>query len=55
MDIEFYEPRIKPQGLKKIIKKNTSLIYFESPGSHTFELQDLPSLTKVAKAYNLQQ
>ena len=53
VDIEFYEPRIKPQGLKKIIKKNTSLIYFESPGSHTFELQDLPSLTKVAKAFNV--
>ena len=53
VNVEFYEPRIKSQNLNKLIKNNTSLIYFESPGSHTFELQDLPSLTKVAKTYNV--
>ena len=53
VDVEFYEPRIKSQNFKKLIKNSTSLIYFESPGSHTFELQDLPSLTKVAKSFNV--
>ena len=53
VDVEFYEPRIKSRDFKKLIKNNTSLIYFESPGSHTFELQDLPSLTKIAKSFNV--
>ena len=28
VDVEFYEPRIKSQDFKKLIKNNTSLIYF---------------------------
>ena len=53
VEVEFYEPRIKSTEFERLVRKNTSLIYFESPGSLTFELQDLPTLTKVAKKYKI--
>ena len=53
MEVEFYEPRVKSKEFERLVRKNTSLIYFESPGSLTFELQDLPALTKVAKKYKI--
>lgn len=33
-----------------LIKDNTRVIYMESPGSATFEVQDVPVIVKVAKA-----
>tara|TARA_B100001996_G_scaffold284609_1_gene224937 strand:- start:218 stop:1378 length:1161 start_codon:yes stop_codon:yes gene_type:complete len=53
VEVEFYDPKINSKNLEKLFKKNTSLIYFESPGSLTFELQDLPELTKISKKNNI--
>lgn len=47
VEIEFYHPRIN-EAIKDLIRPNTSLLYFESPGSLTFELQDIPAMTKIA-------
>lgn len=33
----------------KHIKENTRLIFLESPGSNTFEIQDIPAVTTVAR------
>ena len=33
--------------------ENTRLLYLESPGSLTFELQDLPAMTILAKKHNI--
>ena len=49
VETELYDPRIG-SGIAKLIKPNTSLILLESPGSLTFEIQDLPAIAKVAKA-----
>lgn len=38
---------------EKAIKKNTRLIYLESPTTFTFQLQDLRAIAKIAKAYNI--
>lgn len=35
------------------IKANTKLIFLESPGSNTFEIQDIPAITAIAKAKNI--
>jgi len=32
------------------IEKNTRLIFLESPGSNTFEIQDIPAITELAQA-----
>ena len=52
IETTFYDPRIGAK-IADEIKKNTTLILLESPGSLTFEIQDLPAITKVAKAKNI--
>ncbi len=39
--------------LAKFIKKNTKVIFLESPGSLTFEIQDVPAICKIAKKHNI--
>jgi cysteine-S-conjugate beta-lyase len=46
---EFFDPRIGA-NIEALIKPNTTLIVLESPGSTTFEMQDIPAITKVARA-----
>jgi cystathionine beta-lyase len=48
--VEFYDPLIGA-GIEKLMKPNTRVVYTESPGSHTFEVQDIPALAKVAHAH----
>ncbi len=52
VEVEYYDPRIG-QDIRDLIKENTALIYMESPGSGTFEVQDVPSIVNVAKAKNI--
>lgn len=40
-------------GIEKLIKKNTKVIFMESPGSQTFEIQDVDVITKIAKKNNI--
>ena len=44
----FYNPLIG-KNISKLIQKNTKVIYLESPGSLTFEMQDLPLIIDIAK------
>lgn len=48
--IEFYDPLIGA-GIKALMKPNTTVVYTESPGSHTFEMQDIPAIAEVAHAH----
>ena len=52
VDVEFYHPLIGKK-IKQHIKENTALIFTESPGSQTFEIQDIPAITKVANKYHI--
>lgn len=36
-------------GIAALLRDNTRLIYAESPGSHTFEVQDIPAIAAVAR------
>lgn len=47
VDSEFYEPTIGA-GIETLMKPNTTLVYCESPGSLTFEMQDIPAIAAVA-------
>jgi cystathionine beta-lyase len=46
---EFYDPLITEGGLRERIRPETRLVYIETPGSLTFELQDTAAIVKVAK------
>lgn len=48
IDVEYYDPMIGAD-IKNLIRDNTAVIYLESPGSATFEVQDVPLIAKIAK------
>jgi len=49
VEVEYYDPLIGA-GIKKLIRKNTKVVFLESPGSMTFEVQDVPAIVKAAKS-----
>jgi len=52
VETEFYDPRIGA-GIADLIRPNTRLIFIESPGSLTFEVQDIPAIATAARARNV--
>jgi cystathionine beta-lyase len=48
VETTFYDPCIDAAGIEALFKPNTRVLYTESPGSHTFEVQDVPALAAVA-------
>ena len=49
VETEYYDPLVGG-GIDALIRDNTALIFMESPGSQTFEMQDVPAIVAVAKA-----
>ena len=45
---DYYHPDIEPAALAALIRPQTRVLYTESPGSHSFEVQDIPALAAVA-------
>ncbi|WP_011582939.1 MULTISPECIES: cystathionine beta-lyase [Chelativorans] len=52
IEYEYYDP-VVGAGIESLLRPNTRLIYLESPGSGTFEVQDVPAIVAVAKARNI--
>ncbi len=48
VETTYYDPCIGT-GIADLIRPNTAVIFMESPGSNTFEIQDIPALTQAAK------
>jgi cystathionine beta-lyase len=49
---DFYDPLIG-SGIGALIEENTKLIWCESPGSITMEIQDIPAIAEAAHARNV--
>ncbi len=49
VETTFYDPLIGA-GIAALIRPRTKIVYLESPGSLTFEVQDVPAIVAVAKA-----
>ncbi|MBJ3785527.1 cystathionine beta-lyase [Devosia sediminis] len=49
VSVRFYDPRIGA-GLSDLMQPNTRAVLAESPGSLTFEVQDIPALAAAARA-----
>lgn len=45
---EYYDPTIGA-GIDALMKPNTRAVFLEAPGSLTFEMQDIPAITAVAR------
>ncbi len=52
VEVDYLPPNIGAD-VAEFIKSNTKLIYLESPGSNTFELQDIPAVVEVARAKSI--
>ncbi len=48
VETTYYAPEIDGAGLAALMRPNTKVVYLESPGSHTFEVQDVPALAAAA-------
>jgi cystathionine beta-lyase len=45
--VTYYDPLIGA-GIERLIGKKTKVVFTESPGSQTFEVQDIPAIAKAA-------
>jgi cysteine-S-conjugate beta-lyase len=50
VSVDYYDPAIGA-GIEALIKPNTKVVFTESPGSNTFEMQDIPAIAKAAHAH----
>jgi cystathionine beta-lyase len=48
----YFDPLIGA-GIERLFKANTRAVFLESPGSLTFEVQDVPSIAEAAHAANI--
>ncbi len=51
VETTFYDPLIGA-GISALMRPNTTVVYTESPGSHTFEIQDIPAIARAAHEKN---
>ena len=49
VETEYYDPAISGD-IAGLIRDNTALVWCESPGSLTFEMQDIPAISAAARA-----
>lgn len=47
VEVEYYDPEIGA-GIEKLMRANTKVVFTESPGSNTFEVQDIPAIAEAA-------
>jgi cystathionine beta-lyase len=47
VETSYYDPTIGA-GIRERMRPNTRLVYLESPGSLTFEVQDFPAIARIA-------
>jgi cystathionine beta-lyase len=51
VETRFYDPMLDEAAITALMQPNTRVLFAESPGSHTFEVQDVPMLSRVAHAH----
>jgi len=49
ISVEYYAPGVSADELAPRFNARTRMLYLESPGSYTFELQDIPALCALAR------
>ncbi|CAK1843246.1 cystathionine beta-lyase [Vibrio crassostreae] len=52
VETTYYEPTLG-EGIQDLIKSNTKILFTESPGSVTMEVQDIPTLARIAHEHDI--
>ena len=50
VETTYYDPLIGA-GIESLMRPNTAVVYTESPGSNTFEVQDIPAIAEVTRKH----
>jgi cystathionine beta-lyase len=50
VETTYYDPEVDELGMAALLRPNTAVVFAESPGSHTFEVQDVPAIARAAHA-----
>jgi len=50
VEVSFYQPTVAAAALKALFRPNTRMIWCESPGSITMEVQNVPAIAEAAHA-----
>jgi cystathionine beta-lyase len=53
VETTYYPPTLPADAVGALIRDNTALLFAESPGSHTFEMQDIAALASAAHAHGV--
>ena len=53
VEVEYYDPLVDGPALDARMRDTTSAVVLESPGSSSFEIQDVPALARTAKAHGV--
>jgi cystathionine beta-lyase len=48
VETTYYDPMIG-KGIEKLCRKNTKIIYIETPGAGTYEIADVPAIVSIAR------
>jgi len=48
VETTYYDPAVDEAGMRALIRPDTRVVYTESPGSHSFQLQDIPAIARAA-------
>jgi cystathionine beta-lyase len=49
VEVEYYDP-LAGEAIAARMRPNTRVVFTESPASNTFEVQDIPAISRIAKA-----
>ena len=52
VEVSYYDPLID-SGISALFRPNTRAVYAESPGSQTFEVQDIPAIATACRAKDI--
>lgn len=52
VEVSYYNPLLT-EGIRDCFQSNTTTLFLESPGSQSFEIQDVPLLTAIARAHGI--
>jgi cystathionine beta-lyase len=50
IETTYYDPMIG-EGIRDLMRENTTLVHTEAPGSNTFEMQDIPAIARIAHEF----
>ncbi len=50
VETSYYDPQIG-SGIQELLRPNTTVVFTEAPGSHTFEVQDIPAIAEVSHTH----